>query len=125
MDSQSTTMSVDNRISERVSLRTSVTTIARDADGRPIVYKAWTDDISLYGARLLCQQPIEADKICLRVVIPGMKERFLNGKIVRRSVVEPQTFLKQESEMHAYGVEFVGICSPQETAVLSEIIANS
>ena len=63
MESESAKAETYTRVSERVSLRTSVTAIAKDMSGEPIVYKAWTDDISLYGARLLCQQSIEAEEI--------------------------------------------------------------
>ena len=81
---------------------------AEDALEVSRIQKCWTRDISPSGARLLCEQPIDPDRLILQLMLPRMEDRLIQAQIVSRRV-ETSVTLDGCKEMHVYGVRFVGV----------------
>ncbi|MCA9133875.1 MAG: PilZ domain-containing protein [Planctomycetales bacterium] len=121
MEAEVADVGLGKRSFSRVGMRTMVTTITQPQGGAPQVLKAWTDDISASGCRLLSRQAIATAEIRLRIILPGLAERFFCGRITRRGIEHNPSIGKLGADVYVYGVEFVGVCSPQEAAELQAL----
>ena len=102
----------ESRAYQRVGVRTSVTIVTR----LPLIrtYRGWTDDLSPGGARILCEEDIREEELFLQVMLPGLKEHFFRGKVVRCDLSVVPAIRGGDRTLHAYGVQFIGICAPGE-----------
>lgn len=101
----------NQRAFERVVVRTPVKLLTRTPEIR--ISKGWTDDLSPAGARILCPDELAAEEIYVRVMLPGLAEQCFIGRIVRCDLPEPGSF-GRKSALHAYGVQFTGLCDEAE-----------
>jgi hypothetical protein len=83
---------------------------AEDAVEVSRIQKCWTRDISPSGARLICEQPIDPDRLILQLMLPRMEDRLIQAQIVSRRM-ETNVTLDGCKEIHVYGVRFVGVLS--------------
>jgi hypothetical protein len=83
---------------------------ADDAIDASRIQKCWTRDISPSGARLVCEQPIDPDRLILQLTLPRMEDRLIQAQIVSRRV-ETAVSLAGRQELYVYGVRFVGVLS--------------
>ena len=98
----------DRRSHRRVGLRTTVTTIVRQEDDTPQAFKAWTNDISPSGVRILCSEELPCDDVCLRIVLPGFENRLVMGRITHRQKSSSDAHAtQQQPSMHEYGIAFI------------------
>ncbi len=99
---------INNRSFERISVRTFVKIVAASPPHR--VYKAWTDDLSPSGARILCEEEIQVPLLYLQVMIPELQDRFIVGDLVWADPAFLPRLRGSGTELHSYGVRFTGIC---------------
>jgi hypothetical protein len=65
-----------------------------------------TDDVSFEGARLICFEALGAKLVYLRILMPGLAERFVEAEIVNeRQVSELRIGVGRQSRF-TYGVQF-------------------
>lgn len=74
------------------------------------IQKCWTRDISPSGARLICENPIDPDRLVLQLMLPRMEDRLIHAQIVSHRI-ETSVTLDGCKDMHVYGVRFVGVLS--------------
>lgn len=84
--------------------------------------KAWSDDLSPSGARLLTTEPINASEYYLRVILPGLKDKFFVGQTVRTSTSVQPLLNADDQVLFTYGVRFIGICPEEEAEALWELV---
>ena len=97
------------RAFDRASVRTSVTIIVQKPELRMV--KAWTDDLSPAGARVICEERLLDESVMIRVMLPELKEHYFRAEVVRSELAELSI---RRGAMHGYGLKFVGICTPEE-----------
>jgi len=98
----------DKRIHSRSPIRTLVTVLCNDADGRvtPSVFKAWTEDISASGMQFACNDELVADRLYVRILLPELEDKIVECEVVRRRQRERQGLLKNVGPRWVYGVRF-------------------
>lgn len=110
------------RAFDRVGMRTAVTVVTDEPSSK--VLKAWTDDLSPAGIRIVCEQKIEAEQAYFRVLIPGLSDQFFLGKTVRKETREIESFRGTPMYMHSYGVQFLGLCDAAQSERLHHLVTE-
>ncbi len=106
----------DGRSSDRQKIRTVATIITTDEESsllRPMVYRAWTENISATGAALVCDKQMHADRVWIRLLLPGLQDKLVECEIIRSSEYEPESITKRGPQF-VYGVRFAKILSDEE-----------
>ena len=80
--------------------------------------RAWSEDISATGARLISQEPISSDRVWLKFLGQGQGDCCIEADIVRRGLI-PRSHFRTQDKLNAYGVRFVRLLSEQEFLELS------
>ncbi len=111
---------------ERVAVRTSA--IAYDLvpqTNRVRSVRAWTDDLSPSGAKLVTEKPLSGEPFWLKVMLPELANQVFVCRIARkgRSLVKTLANL-EDVERHTYGIEFTGVASPEELVALADATHN-
>lgn len=73
--------------------------------------KAWTDDLSPAGARVICEERLLDETVIIRVMLPELKDHYFHAEVVRNELAELGL---RRGAMHSYGLKFTGICAPEE-----------
>lgn len=104
----------------RADLRTVVNVYTPDSLSTtpPTFLRAWSEDISATGARLISEGDIEPDKVWLKFLAQGKDDCVIEAEIVRRGMV-PRSHFRTRDKLHAYGVRFVRLLSETEFLELS------
>ena len=112
-----------NRSFERISVRTSVKVVT--AVPPHTLYKAWTDALSPAGARILCREEIKEEHLFLQVLIPDLKDHFIEGRRVRENLAFMPSLQGSDRELNTYGVVFTGIREVAEVEALIESVTSA
>ena len=99
----------DNRRQDfRADLRTVVFVYTPEsgATNPPTFMRAWSEDISATGARLITEEQIKGTRVWLKFIAPGQSECIIEADIVRAWLVNRNQFRTHE-KLHSYGVRFV------------------
>lgn len=110
----------DRRMDFRADLRTVVNVYTPESlETTPATFmRAWSEDISATGARLISLDPIDGDRVWLKFLAQGQIDCFIEADIVRRGLVARSHF-RTHDKMNAYGVRFLRLLSEQEFLELS------
>lgn len=106
--------SSDRRRDFRAQLRTVVniyteTTMAKD----PVEYiRAWSEDVSATGAKIITTDPLEEKNVWLKFLMPGSEPCFIEAEVMRGETVAKGPF--QARAMNWYGVRFMRLLSENE-----------
>lgn len=100
----------DSRSYKRTPVRTQTSVIVISNDSEQKAYKTWSDDISPSGIRICAMEPIGEKEVFLSILLPGLTDRLVKGKIVREEAIDLGRM------RFAYGIEFVDVCSDEEAA---------
>jgi hypothetical protein len=95
----------NRRRHERLEFRTAVTAIV----GTPGAFhclRCQTDDVSFEGARLVCFESIPRQPLYLRILMPGLSERFVEAEIVNERAYSDLRFGGGAKSRYIYGVRF-------------------
>lgn len=85
--------------------------------------KAWTDDLSPAGARVICEERLLDDSVLIRVMLPELKDYYFHADVVRNELAELSI---RRGAMHSYGLKFVGVCPPEKVEQLtSSLLATT
>lgn len=104
----------DRRRDFRAQLRTVVNiytdkTMAKD----PVEFiRAWSEDISATGAKIITTDPLEEKQLWLKFLMPGSEPCFIEAEVMRGEVVAKGPF--QARAMNWYGVRFMRLLSENE-----------
>lgn len=86
----------------RKPVRTQTSVVVLGENGRT-THKAWSNDISPGGMSLVSCEPIDGTEVLLSILLPGLADQLVRGRIVYTS----------ESDHHQfrfnYGVQFVSV----------------
>ena len=104
----------------RADLRTVVNVYTPESlETTPATFmRAWSEDISATGARLISQEPITSDRVWLKFLGQGHGDCFIEADIVRRGLI-PRSHFRSQDKLNAYGIRFVRLMSEQEFLDLS------
>lgn len=105
----SATMNQEMRSSVRVGVRTPVVVYSRNKNGNWIRSRAWTDDLSIVGARITSEVQLDDSEVWLRIMLPDLKDQVIQSEVVRE-VPPPSDSLKiVDIRRSYYGIRFVGL----------------
>ena len=110
----------DRRRNFRADLRTVVNVYTPDSFSTtpPTFQRAWSEDVSATGARLISEGEIEPDKVWLKFLAQGKDDCVIEAEIVRRGKV-PRSHFRTRDKLHAYGVRFLRLLNEAEFLELS------
>jgi hypothetical protein len=95
----------NRRRHDRLDYRTAALVVIPDPHGLRCI-RCQTDDVSFEGARLICFEAIPEKLVYLRILMPGLSERFVEAEIVNeRQTSELRIGVGRESR-YTYGVRF-------------------
>jgi hypothetical protein len=112
----------ERRRHERLDFRTAVIAIVDGPDGFCCL-RCQTDDVSFEGARLICFDPLPAPTLFLRILMPGLAERFVEADVVNERIHSELRIGAGRESRYIYGVRFRRIVSDAETLELLRIAA--
>lgn len=99
------------RCSSRIGVRTPVVIYQFHIDGSIIRSRAWTDDLSTGGVKLITEKSLGCDWLYLRIMLPELKDRVILCEVVRED--QATRHLLQNSlgdvSRSCYGLRFAGI----------------
>ena len=98
----------NRRVDIRADLRTVVFVYTPEtgATTPPTFMRAWSEDVSATGARLITEEPIKGTRVWLKFIAPGQSVCIIEADIVRAWLVNRSQFRTQE-KLNSYGVRFV------------------
>jgi len=99
------TNGVNRRRHERIDFRTAAVAIIGEADQFRCV-RCQTDDVSFEGARLICFEQLPSSQVYLRILMPGLSERFVEADIVNERQISELRFGVGLEARYLYGVRF-------------------
>ncbi|RLS56444.1 MAG: PilZ domain-containing protein [Planctomycetota bacterium] len=107
--------SSDRRRDFRADLRTVATLYLPEAGGshRMREVKAWTEDVSATGARLMTQEPINVKQVWLKFFSPGQSICIIEAEVVRETTGPRNPFRRNEI-VNWYGVRFLKMLTENE-----------
>lgn len=110
----------DRRRNFRADLRTVVNVYTPESLSTtpPTFQRAWSEDISATGARLISENAIDPDKVWLKFLAQGKDDCVIEAEIVRRGMV-PRSHFRPKDTLHAYGVRFLRLLNEAEFLELS------
>ena len=110
----------DRRMDFRADLRTVVNVYTPEslATTPATFMRAWSEDISATGARLIIQEPISGDRVWLKFLAQGQADCFIEADIVRRGFFARSHF-RTSDQLNTYGVRFLRLLSESEFLELS------
>ena len=106
----STGSTSDFRCSSRVGVRTPVVIYQVNADRSVVRARAWTDDLSVGGVKLVTENRMTGGLLYIRIMLPELKDKIIACEVVR----EDHAILKRLKNSLAdvsrwcYGVQFIG-----------------
>ncbi|MEW4526079.1 PilZ domain-containing protein [Maioricimonas sp. JC845] len=117
LDQQDTAPS-DRREFNRTDFQTAVTAIhvTDNSKGEQsvVTFRAWSQDISPAGARLITREPIDCQRLYLKFLLPEIGDRFIEAEIVNVGEEVQKTFSGNVRRMPAYGVRFLRMVEDAE-----------
>ncbi|MBX3421564.1 MAG: PilZ domain-containing protein [Pirellulaceae bacterium] len=107
----STSTSEELRCSTRIGVRTPVVLYEKLKTGGLRRSRAWTDDLSMVGARIVTEKPLESKELFLRIMLPDLKDQLIQCQVVRehQQVVHSLRNSRLDLERSCYGVQFLGL----------------
>ena len=108
----------DLRTFDRTPLRTAAEIFVPQGENQEWSrIRAWTDDLSPGGAKLVTERLLPCDEFYVRVCMPELLGQLFLCRVARKgtSVVKTLSNL-QDIERHTYGVEFMGVVDEQFAA---------
>lgn len=75
--------------------------------------KAWTEDVSATGARLMTQEPINVKQVWLKFFSPGQSICIIEAEVVRETTGPRNPFRRNEI-VNWYGVRFLKMLTENE-----------
>ncbi|MFO1005977.1 MAG: PilZ domain-containing protein [Planctomycetaceae bacterium] len=110
----------DRRRNFRADLRTVVNVYTPESLSTtpPTFLRAWSEDISATGARLISESEIEPEKVWLKFLAQGKDDCVIEAEIVRRGMV-PRSHFRPKDKLHDYGVRFLRLLNESEFLELS------
>lgn len=118
----STESTSDFRCSSRIGVRTPVVIYQVNTDGTVVRARAWTDDLSVSGVKLVTENRLMGGSLYIRIMLPELKDKIIACDVVR----EDQAILKRMKNSLAdvsrwcYGVQFLGMADPKTAASIEE-----
>ncbi|QDV26284.1 hypothetical protein [Aureliella helgolandensis] len=106
---------------ERTELRTAATTIYRDSKGCLQALRSWIDNISPVGVRLITETQLSVEQIYIRVMMEGLADKVVVGKIVQQYPPRIRTLGLKEKCYYQYGIKLDGVCESTEVLELAGI----
>jgi hypothetical protein len=95
----------NRRRHDRIDYRTAAVAIIGTPDQFRCL-RCQTDDVSFEGARLICFEPLNSQSIYLRILMPGLSERFVEADVVNEREVSELRFGVGLASRYLYGVRF-------------------
>lgn len=95
----------NRRQHDRLDYRAAVVVIADEPGGFRCL-RCRSNDLSVSGARLICQEPLTSRLVYLRILMPGLAERFVEAEIVNERVESELRIGFGIRQHHVYGVTF-------------------
>lgn len=111
---------LERRRHERLDFRTAVVAIEDRDDGLYCV-RCQSDDLSFEGARLVCFEPLSTTAVYLRILMPGLSERFVEADIMNERVHTELRFGSGLEKRYIYGVRFRRVVT--ETSLIERLHA--
>lgn len=115
-------VALNRRRHERVDFRTAAVAIIPTADTFRCV-RCQTDDVSFEGARLIGFEPLPTKLLYLRILMPGLSERFVEANVVNEREVSELRIGVGRQMRYIYGVRFCRVVT--EPALIEQLNAAS
>ena len=96
---------VNRRRHDRMDYRTAALVVIPCEDGFRC-FRCQTDDVSFEGAKLICFEEIPGKVVYLRILMPGLSERFVEAEIKNQRQISELRIGVGRSSRHIYGVRF-------------------
>jgi len=112
--------SADFRCSNRIGVRTPVIIYDVKPDESVHRARAWTDDLSASGVKLITENRLSGSQLYIRIMLPELKDRIITCEVVREnhSVLKRLKNSLADVTRWCYGVQFVGLA---DTNILASI----
>jgi len=110
------------RCSNRIGVRTPVVVYQCNPDGSMARARAWTDDLSTGGVKLVTENRLKESPVYIRIMLPDLKDRVIACETVR----EDDAILKRvenslaDRRRWSYGLRFVDVADAKVLAVITE-----
>lgn len=104
----------DLRAYPRAAMRTCLTVICPDGMS-PLVYKAWTEDISACGVQFSCDEEIASERVLVRLLLPGLEGKLVECELVRSAKRQSETVLRRTGPRFTYGARFQRVLTDRES----------
>jgi hypothetical protein len=108
----------NRRRHDRLDYRTAVVAIVSEPTGFRCI-RCQTNDVSFEGARVVCFEPIPTTSVYLRILMPGLSEKFVEAEIVNQRVQSDLRIGAGRVSRHIYGVRFLRLVS--DAAMLDQL----
>lgn len=107
-------MTSERRQDHRAQLRTVVNIYTEATMAKaPVEYiRAWSEDVSATGAKLITTDPLEEKNVWLKFLMPGSEPCFIEAEVMRGEALTKGPF--QARAMNWYGVRFTRLMSENE-----------
>ncbi len=99
------------RCSSRVGVRTPVVIYQFLTKGNIARSRAWTDDLSTGGVKLITEKNLNCEWLYLRIMLPDLKDRVILCEVVREDKSVRNEFKNSLIDVRrsCYGLRFAGI----------------
>lgn len=110
------------RSATRIGVRTPVVIYYQNALGKFVRCRAWTDDLSVTGARITAEHPLDGSKLLVRIMLPDLKDQVIIAEIVREidSSSIPNNLL-MDIRRSFYGIRFLGVAEDHVRDLIQEL----
>lgn len=110
------------RSATRIGVRTPIVVYNYDAEGKLVRSRAWTDDLSLTGARITSEQPLQGDKYFVRLMLPELKDQIIACEIVREIPIARETIGNMfDIRRSYYGIRFIGLATEEVVRQIEQL----
>lgn len=108
----------ERRSAERIGCHTVVTAITPHngtSDDEVEVLKAYSEDVSVSGARVISKVPLPTARLFLRFLLPDFGDRYVEAEVVTQSQRERHLLPMKPQKEYVYGVRFTGVMTDATT----------
>ena len=110
----------NRRRHDRLDYRTAVVAIVSEPAGLRCI-RCQTNDVSFEGARLICFEALPTKTVYLRILMPGLSEKFVEAEIVNQRMQSDLRIGTARVSRHIYGVRFLRLIA--DAAMLDQLHA--
>lgn len=111
------------RTAVRIGVRTPVIVYSYDVNSKFIRTRAWTDDLSVTGAKITSERQLVGGEIWLRIMLPDLKHQVLSAEVVREIAERSKQLV--DIRRSFYGLRFTGLADEATLRLIDSLDEQS